>query len=127
MATVDFYNNLANAVTTLAPAARTAGANGSTVDLQGYEGVLIQAVVGTITDGTHSLTVQESDDGTTWSNVAAANLQGSFANLATDTNQKVGYLGTKRYIRVDAAVSGATTGGIYAVIVVRGAPRKAPV
>lgn len=126
MATVDLYNNL-SVVTTLAPAARTASGNGSTVDLQGYEGAMIQAVVGTITDGTHSLTVQESDDGSTWSDVAASDLQGSFANLASDTNQKVGYLGTKRYIRVNATVSGATTGGVYAVVVVRSNPRKAPV
>lgn len=126
MATVDMYNNL-SAVTTLSPAARTASENGATVDLQGYEGALIQAIVGTITDGTHSLTVQESDDGSTWSNVASSDLQGSFSDLASDTNQKVGYLGTKRYIRVNATVSGATSGGVYGVIVVRGKPRKAPV
>jgi len=126
MATVDLYNNL-NVVATLAPAARTAAGTGTAVDLQGYEGALIQAVVGTITDGTHTLTVEESADGTTWTAVAAANLQGSFANLASNVNQKVGYLGTKRYIRVNATVSGATTGGVYAVAVVRGNPRKAPV
>ncbi|MBC7193872.1 hypothetical protein [Marinobacter sp.] len=126
MATVDLYNNLSVA-TTLAPAARTANANGSAVDLQGYEGALIQAIVGTITDGTHSLTVEESADGATWTAVAAADLQGSFANLVSNTNQKVGYLGTKRYIRVNAAVTGATSGGVYAVVVLRGNSRKHPV
>lgn len=126
MATVDMYNNLANAATTLAPAARTAAATGTTIDLQGYEGALIQAVVGTITDGTHTLTVEESADGTTWTAVAAADLTGSFANLASNTNQKVGYRGTKRYIRVNTTVSGATTGGVYSVVVVRSNPRKCP-
>ncbi len=126
MATVDLYNHLSVA-TTLAPAARTAAATGATVDLAGYEGALIQAVVGTVTDGTHTLTVEESADGTTWAAVAASNLQGSFANLGSNTNQKVGYLGTKRYIRVNASVTGATTGGVYGVVVVRGNPRKYPV
>lgn len=126
MATVDLYNNLANAVTTLAPAVRTAAATGSTVDLQGYEGALIQAVVGTITDGTHTLTVEESADGVTFTAVAAADLQGSFATLASGVNQNVGYLGNKRYIRVNAGVAGATTGGVYGVVVVRSNPRKYP-
>lgn len=126
MATVDLYNNL-SAVTTLAPAARTAAATGNAVDLQGYEGALIQAIVGTITDGTHTLTVEESADATTWAAVAAANLQGSFATLASGVNQKVGYLGTKRYIRVNAGVTGATTGGVYSVVVVRSNPRRYPV
>lgn len=126
MATVDLYSKL-SAATTLAPAARTAGATGTTVDLQNFDGALIQALVGTITDGTHSLTVQESADGTTFTNVDAADLQGSFAALASGTNQKVGYLGSKRYVRVNADVSGATSGGVYGVLVVRGAARKYPV
>ena len=124
--TVDFYNNL-SAVTTLPPAVRTANENGSVVDLQGYQGALLAAIVGTITDGTHSLTVQESDDGTGWSDVAATDLQGIFANLTSNTVQEVGYMGNKRYIRVNAIVSGATNGGAYAVAVVRGAARKYPV
>ena len=127
MATVDLYNNLSNAATSLAPAARTASANGTGVDLAGYEGALIQAVVGTITDGTHTLAVEESNDGTTFTSVAVTNLQGSFAALASGVNQKVGYLGTKRYIRVNATVTGATAGGVYAVVVVRGNPRRYPV
>lgn len=126
MATVDLYSNL-SAATTLAPAARTANATGTTVDLQNFDGALIQALVGTITDGTHSLTVQESADGTTFTDVDAADMQGSFAALASGTNQKVGYLGSKRYVRVNAGVSGATSGGVYGVLVVRGAARKYPV
>lgn len=123
---MDLYNNL-TIEATVAPAAHTTNVTGAAVDLQGYHGAMIQAVVGTITDGTHSLTVQESDDGSTWSDVDAADLQDSFDDLATDTNQKVGYLGTKRYLRVNAAVTGATSGGEYAVVVVKGMPRKAPV
>ncbi|MBT9167718.1 MAG: hypothetical protein DDT19_01058 [Syntrophomonadaceae bacterium] len=125
MAMDDLFNNLSTA-TTLAPAARTAAATGTTVDLQGFAGALVQAVVGTITDGVHTLAVQESADNITWTAVAAADLQGSFVTLATGVNQRVGYRGIQRFIRVNAAASGVT-GGVYAVVVVRGTPRRAPV
>jgi hypothetical protein len=39
---------------TLAPAARTASANGTGVDLQGFEAVAVVITPGTITDGTHT-------------------------------------------------------------------------
>lgn len=126
MASRDLKNNISVA-TTIAPAAYTANTTGGTVDLLGYEAVAIEAIVGTITDGTHSLTVEHSDDGTTWVAVPAGELQGSFVNLTSNTNQEVGYIGFKRYIRVNTTVSGATSGGVYAVTVVRGYPKVAPV
>ena len=112
---------------TLAPAARAASATGSSVDLSGFEAVEIVALVGTISDGTHALTVEESDDGSTWSAVAASDLLGSFANLASNTPQRVGYIGGKRYLRVKTTVTGATNGGVYGVSVILGKPRHAPV
>jgi len=126
MANQDLKNNISVA-TTLAPDAYTANVTGNTVDLNGYESAAIVAVVGAITDGTHSLTVQESDDGSTWSDVDASQLQGSFADLASNTNQEVGYIGNKRYIRVNTTVAGATDGGKYAVVIVRGNPKVAPI
>lgn len=111
----------------LAPAARTASANGSGVDLSGFHSANIAFVVGTITDGTHTPSVQESDDNSTFTNVAAADLNGTLAALASNTNQRVGYRGTKRYVRAVSTVSGATTGGVYAGVVERGDARKQPV
>jgi hypothetical protein len=126
VASRDLKNNI-SVVTTLGPAARTANVTGSSVDLRDYEAVAIEAIVGTITDGTHSLTIQHSDDGTTWVGVPSGELQGSFSNLASNINQEVGYIGSKRYIRVNAGVATATTGGVYAVAVVRGYPKMAPI
>lgn len=111
----------------LTPAARTATANGSGVDLASFSSVEIAFVVGTITDGTHTPSVQESDDNSTFTNVAAADLIGTLAALASSTNQRVGYKGIKRYIRAVTTVSGATTGGVYAAVVVRSDARKQPV
>lgn len=125
MSREDLFNSLANAVTTLAPVARTAGATGATVPLAGFRGALIQAVVGTITDGVHTLTVEQFVAGV-WSAVPADLLQGAFTALATGVNQRVGYLGTADSIRVNAAASGAT-GGVYAVVVIRGGARRLPV
>lgn len=111
----------------LAPAARTASANGSGVDLANFASATVAFVVGTITDGTHTPSVEESDDNTTFTAVAAADLIGSLAALASNTNQRVGYRGSKRYVRAVSTVAGATTGGVYAGVVIRGDARKQPV
>jgi hypothetical protein len=113
--------------TVLPPAARTANATGSSVDLADFRSVAVEAIVGIITDGTHALTVEHSDDGSIWSAVPAASLQGSFSNLASNTVQEVGYIGNKRYVRVNSTATGATTGGLYSVVVLRGRPRSMPI
>ena len=111
----------------LTPVARTATTNGSGVDLSGFHSATVAFVVGTITDGTHTPSVQESDDNSAFTAVAAADLIGTLAALASSTNQRVGYRGIKRYLRAVTTVSGATTGGVYAGVVIRGDARKAPV
>ena len=73
-----------------------------------------------MTDGTHTPSVEESDDDSTYTAVAAADLLGSLANLASNVGQSVGYRGGKRYIRARIAVSGATTGALDAALVIRG-------
>ena len=110
-------------VTTLGPVARTATANGTSIDLASFRFSAIPVVVGTITDGPHILDVEEADDegtGTpdTWANVAADDLQGTFATLASDTNQAAVYIGTKRWLRVNVTISGGpATGGVYTVAI----------
>lgn len=110
----------------LAPAARTASDNGTGIDLANFASATVAFVVGTITDGTHTPSVEESDDNSTFTAVAAADLIGTLAALASNTNQRVGYRGSKRYIRAVSTVAGATTGGVYAAVVIRGDGRKQP-
>lgn len=114
-------------VVSIAAAAITSTQNGDGVDLQGFNSAAVIITPGTITDGTHTPKVEESDDNSAWSDVAAADLVGSLSALASDTVQKVGYKGTKRYIRVTSTVAGASSGGVYAAVVVRGHPNLAPV
>lgn len=111
----------------LAPAARTATANGSAVSLANVQGNMVVFSPGTITDGTHTPSVETSDDGSTgWAAAPAADLVGTLANLASNTPQKVSYIGAKAYIRPKVTVAGATTGGVYGASAILSGKRKQP-
>jgi hypothetical protein len=125
----DMFNSF-NAALSLPPAARTASANGVGVDLQGFEGALVLIQTGIITDGTHVFEVQESSDNATFTAVVDTDLLGTEPTAgATDDDKvyRIGYIGTKRYIRVISTASGTTSGGVYGASVVRGFARKQPV
>jgi len=128
MASRDLVNSISVAQT-LAPGTRTANENGAGVDLQGYESAVVVVETGTITDGTHTIEIQESDDNSTFTAVADADLQGSEPVIgAADDNKvyEIGYLGNKRYIRVSVTVAGTTTGGVYGAAVIRGHAKSKP-
>lgn len=129
----DAYNNLL-VKNTLTPAARTATANGTTVDRAEdssmFQDALISIAVGTVTDGTHTFEVQDSDDNSSWAAVADAYLQGTEPAVTSSTDEtvyEIGYKGLKRYVRVAVTVATATTGGVYGATVVLADPRVAPV
>lgn len=111
----------------VAPAAYTADAAGNGVDLQGFDAACIVFDPGAITDGTHTPKVQESDDNATFTDVAAADLHGTLVDLGANTPQKIGYKGTRRYLRAFVTVAGATTGGIYGAQVILGHAENRPV
>ena len=125
----DLYNKIALAIS-LAVLARTASANGTGVDLQGHEGAVVEIITGTITDGTHTFEVQESDDNAAFTAVADADLLGAepvITGVDDNVVRKIGYRGTKRYLRVIVTVTGApATGGVYGANVIKGFPRHAP-
>lgn len=128
----DLKSNL-DAAQSLAPAARTAAANGTGVDLAGYGSALILLALGLWTDGSFTFSVEESDDNSAFTAVASGDLLGAFTVVdGTDddnTIQRVGYVGTKRYIRV-AVAQGASpapsTGLVCSAEVLRGHPDVAP-
>lgn len=117
------------------PGAKTATATGTSVDRAGggkmFQAALVIVQTGTITDGTHAISVEESDDNAAWGTVAAGSLQGVAPTLATGgaSNSKcfsLGYLGLKRYLRVKSTVATATTGGVYGASIVLADPRVLP-
>lgn len=119
----DAHNQIAVA-TSIAPAGnRTASVNGSGVDLAGYNAAAVAFVPAALTDGTYTPKLQESDDNSSFSDVAAADQSGTLAAFTANTIQEVSYTGTKRYIRAVVTVAGASTGGIFAAIVIRANPK----
>jgi hypothetical protein len=127
----DLYQELA-AATSLTPAARSANTavNGTGVDLQNYGGNVVLIVAGTITDGTHAFKIQDSADNSSFADAAAADVVGSLTSFTSATTagtvREASYIGAARYIRVVATTSGATTGGLFSAVVVRGRPRTLP-
>lgn len=116
-------------VQTQAPAAQTASANGATVDRQNggdnFQTALIEVSIGAWTDGTHDFVVEESDDGSSWSAVAAGDLDGTLPTISdasTDdsVNDSVEYTGDEQFVRVNTSIAGATVGAVYGVNVVLG-------
>jgi hypothetical protein len=111
---------------TINPGAKTADATGAGVDLSGYASAMAIVQAGTRTDGTHTPKLQESSDDATYTDVDSTDLEGSFSALTSNSVQRVGYKGAKRYIRVFVTVAGATTGCVFGAAIVRGEPAIMP-
>ena len=141
----NYYNQAV--IPLLAPAAaRTAAFNSASIDTQNYDAVALAVNVGATGDtlsGTNrvELQVQESDDNSTFTAVADADLlkvvsggqaTGTFAllNAAGSVNQVylTGYRGYKRYVRVAGAFYGTTASGTFLdVLALGGRARTAPI
>ncbi|MER7807918.1 hypothetical protein [Streptomyces sp900116325] len=129
----DAYSNV-TLRETLAIATRTASANGTGVDRATngsmFQDAMVVVHTGVITDGTHAIDVQESDDNSAWVSVAASELQGSEPTIAAADDNKlfvIGYKGQKRYLRVVLTAAGTTSGGTLGATVLLANPRVAPV
>lgn len=137
----DLANNI-KLVQSLAPAVRTADANGDGVDRQFYEGVTI--VVDTGAEGiTLSSTnkiefeLEHSDDDSTYSDMSSSDVNGTLgtnglfltldADAETPQISEIEYVGAKRYVRVVANFSGTHgTGTPIGASVILHKPRHAP-
>ncbi|ROZ89007.1 hypothetical protein [Gordonia sp. OPL2] len=117
-------------------AVRTNGtANGTTVDLGVYgndfRAVLFIVTAATITDGSHAITMQESDDGTTWRAVPATKRLGALPTIVAANDDAIfefGYVvGTAQFVRLVATTSGATGGGEYGAVAVLAEASSTPV
>lgn len=119
----------------LSPAARTATANGVAVDKNiagGAADAIVVIATGTITDGTHTISIEDSADGSTgWAAVPAAQLQGTVPVIGAADDDKVfevGVIDSKQFLRVTSTLSGApVTGGVYGAVIVLGDLRTTPV
>ena len=136
--------DLANSISmvqSLAPAVRTADANGTGVDLQGFESTTIVVDTG-IEGDTLSSTVkidfklEDSSDNSTFAAVSSStsvtdgtvDSNGIFltldANAETPQITTIGYIGWKQYVRVVAEFTGTHSNGTpVAASVIKGHPR----
>ncbi|MFE0699122.1 hypothetical protein [Streptomyces sp. NPDC058872] len=127
--------NVALAQSTILPAAaRTASTTGATVDRMtdegGFRSALVVVHAGTVTDGTHTVEVQDSPNDSDWTAVADEYLQGTEPALTSANDERIheiGYTGHQRYLRVVVTASGSpSTGGVYAAEILLGWPRRMP-
>lgn len=123
---------------TLPPATSAAASvAGTAVDCQMMDNRMVTIIVGDWVDGTHTLTISHRKlatdpwvqvpanllDGKDWQRGNALETDGTFllsaANQAARENKvfQVGYVGGFRYLKVDRAASGATTGAALGAIV----------
>jgi len=118
----------------LFPAARVNGTStGATVDLINYDGAMIAVTFGAYTDGTHTPSVLQSNDGTNFVACtygtdldAATNLTAVSSSGGANTVQQIGYIGSMRYLAVVMTVTGATTGAVSSASVIGGYPHNGP-
>jgi hypothetical protein len=126
----DIKNNL-DGVRSIDPASYTASINGSGVDLQGFDGAMIVFQAGNTNTGigneTYIPSVEESDDNSNFLPVATSALDGTLSNLTSNSIQRVGYKGAKRYIRAVLTLGGGTPSADISALVVRGLPHLSPV
>lgn len=133
--TKDIVNSVKTtpALTPAAAITGNAATNGITIDTQGFEGAAIAVTSGVITDGTFALKLQEGDASnlSDAADVAAADYNAgygaSFAATDDGVTKKLGYRGSKRYIRLVATQAGATSGGFLTALAILGHPRNMPV
>lgn len=144
MASRDISKNL-KVTQVLDPDTVKTDANGTAVDMQGYDSVMFAAAVGASGDTLSGsvkieLELEESDDNSTFTDVADDDIldavegsnDGCFAVIddaaEDDAVYKVGYRGTKRYVRPVVNVTGTHTNGTpIGIIAVQGNAHHKPV
>lgn len=125
----DLYSKV-GLVQALAPAVVSATATSAAIDLQGFNSAMVAINTGAIvSSGDFTVSLEESDTttGGDFTAVAAADMLGTFPeSLEADSVYKVGYVGTKRYVRT-VTTKNSGTSVAAGIMVVRGHPSDAPV
>lgn len=129
----DLHNNV-KCSRALSPAAAITGngtTNGEIIDTVGFGSLEFAFASGTLTDGTFTIKLQEGDDVnlSDAADVAAADLIGTaptFLATEDDVVKKLGYRGSKRYVRPVLTQSGATSGGLICSVAIQGHAQTKP-
>lgn len=134
----DLYRNIL-VTQHLNPATATTTKTSTTVDLQGYDSANVLISLGqsgdTLSGSLYwTLKLTHSDDDSSYSDVALAELTNSAATVVVDSSAKdrtvygFGYVGGKRYLRAVATNTGTHTNGTpMAMVALRGTASYRPV
>lgn len=108
---------------------------GNILDLKEYDSCEFLLVAGTLTDGDYTPLLEESDDsGFSTSNAVAdddllpsgTGQEATAALDTSDTAKRIGYRGSKRYVRLSLVSANTTSGGTLGAVAVLGHPKGAP-
>lgn len=134
----DMINNISISQL-LNPVLSTSARSSTGLDLQGYQGCVLVANIGLSLDtlnGSNYWTVkaQHSDNNSSWSDAASTDIKGGVASYTVNSSSLdevaylFGYIGTKRYVRLQALPTGTHTSGTpMGVVGLRGEASLMPV
>jgi len=137
MASKDLHNSIyfANALSSTAIASSTT-TNGATVDTFPtitYESLEFVIRSTAYTDGTYTPNIQDSPDGSTWTNVDSSFLipddgtaESGAAITANSQIKRLGYIGKERYVRLQIVSTSVTSGATLSALAVLSNPSNAP-
>lgn len=121
MALRDLDNLLAVPVKSIDVGAKTDGTvNGASADLKGYHSAIVFIDADAWTDGTHTITLEDSPDNSTWTAVSGADSVVIDGAADDDQAYKIPYNGFERYVRPVIVTASSTTGAIIGASIVRG-------
>ena len=129
----DLKSNIAVDVAVPVKAISAAGSVvGNIIDMSKFNSACFLLVTGNAyTDGTYTLKVEEGDDAA----LADAAVVDSSKLICDDAAgvvaaanaiSRVGYIGSKQYVRATVVATGVTTGAVAGVLLVKGDPLTAP-
>jgi hypothetical protein len=108
--------------------------DGEVIDMAGYKSCEFVILSATLTDGTYTPAVLESDasDMSGATAAAAADLLGTvagatFAAANDGAVKKLGYRGSKRYVKLRVTSASTTSGGTVSAVCIQSEPAYAPV
>lgn len=107
---------------------------GNEIDTQGFDSLTLLPFTGVLTDGDYTLLIEETDEsGSGYTAVADDDLTVTEASVSftddADDNvvNKIGYIGSKRFVKVSIVSTGTSSGAILGCLAVLGHPSIAPV
>lgn len=134
MASYDIHTNLKQEVAkNIGAISSNTTTNGNIIDTRYFEAVEFIIQSGTITDGTFTPQIQEGDqadlsDAATVSSdfIIGATSDATFVAADDNKAKRIGYVGKKRFVRLNLVSTGVSSGGTFGAIAVLGHPRNMP-